>query len=260
MAKKSVDNQNKTLLLELLSQWSIKHNLSEDPYLNAMKKTIENGLPLGVLNELDVEKHLPRPKSLKGSKLIKTAKNLAILRNILVFVPVAITWKAISEATKAFARFVSSQNVAPVNFLEFWQNGYGELYSFWKIGNVADVDYLLILTIITSTLLSTLLLNLGKNLDYKTQLLYDQEREIVIFEIKNVLFSPSTTTPEAIDKTLKKSLQDLSAAANAISVAASKLEKSMLKQNKDLEENQKIAREVKSFQSKIIKAIKSSDV
>ena len=259
MARNSANNQDKSLLLDLLRQWSRKHNLGGDPYLNSIIKTVENNLPLRIWTELDAEEHLPRPQSEVGAPYIKTARYLAIFRNVLVFVPVAITWKAVSEATQAFARFVSSQNMAPVNFLEFWQNGYGELSNFWKIGNVAELDFILIILIILSTLISTILLNYGRERDAKVQVVYDQEREVVIFEIKSFLHAPITSTPEAIDKTLRTALQNLTASAHSISVAADKLEKSLVKQSKTLQESQQIAREAKGFQSRIIKAIKRTE-
>ena len=246
----------KALLIDLLRQWSRKHNLGGDPYLNSIIKTVENDLPLDVWNELDAEEHLPRPQSQVGTTFIRTARYLAIVRNVLVFVPVAITWKAVSEATQAFARFVGAQNLAPVNFLEFWQNGYGELSNFWKIGNVAEIDFYLIVMIILSTLLSTILLNIGRERDAKVQKDFDQEREIVIFEIKSYLHTPSVTSKEAIDKSLRAAIRNLIAAANSISSAADKLEKSMLKQSKSLAESQQVAKEVKNFQGKILKAIK----
>ena len=247
---------DKTLLLDLLNQWSLRHDLGFDPYLNSIIKTVENDLPLDVWNSLDPEKYLPRPASEVGNSFIRTSRILAILRNVLVFVPVALTWKAVSEATTAFSTFVSEQSVAPVNFLEFWQNGYGVLSDFWKIGNVAQIDFLLIVFIIIATLISTILLNYGRNLDSKTQKVYDQEREVVIFEIKSFLHSPSIESKGAIDETLRAVLRNLTAAAQSISIAAEKLEKSMVRQAKSIVESQEVAREVKTFQKKILGVLK----
>jgi hypothetical protein len=248
--------EDKSLLVDLLRQWSLKHKLGGDPYLNSIIKTVENDLPLHVWTELEAEEHLPRPKSEVGTPYIKASRYLAIVRNVLVFVPVAITWKAVSEATQAFARFVASQNMAPVNFLEFWQNGYGELSNFWKIGNVAEIDFYLIIMIIATTLLSTILLNYGRERDEKVQRIFDQEREVVIFEIKSFLHAPAMTSVTAIDKSLRDALRNLNAAANSIATAASKLEKSLIKQERTLAENQSMYKEVKGFQGKILKAIK----
>lgn len=256
MAKK--EQADRTLLLELLNQWSLRHGLGEDPYLNSLIKTVENRLSVDVLGTLDPEKYLPRPKSEAGSGYIKTSKYLAILRNVLVFAPVAITWKAVSEATTAFSRFVSDQKLAPVNFLEFWQNGYGVLGDFWKIGNIAQIDFLLILFIIIATLASTLLLNYGRSRDVKVQKVFDQEREVVIFEIKTFLYSPSTESKEAIDETLRVALRNLTAAAQSISVAAEKLERSIARQAKSIAEGQEVSREIKTFQRRILSILKRS--
>ena len=247
---------DKALLLELLDKWSLRHNLKNDPYLNSIMKSIEKNLPLDVWNSLDPEKYLPRPTSEVGRGVIQSARYLAIARNIFVFVPVALTWKAVSEATTAFSKFVSEQSVAPVNFLEFWQNGYGVLGDFWKIGNVAQIDFLLVVGIILATLVSTLLMNYGRSRDSKVQKVYDQEREVVIFEIKSYLYSPSIESKGAIDETLRSALRNLTSAAQSISTAAEKLEKSLTKQVNTIRENETVTREVKSFQKLILKAIK----
>ena len=256
MARK--EQTDKTLLLELLDKWSLRHNLDYDPYLNSIIKTIENDLPLDVWTSLDPENYLPRPTSEVGSGLIKTSRYLAIIRNIFVFIPVALTWKAVSEATTAFSKFISEQSVAPVNFLEFWQNGYGILNDFWKIGNVAQIDFLLIIFIILSTFVSTILLNYGRSRDAKVQKIYDQEREVVIFEIQSYLYSPSVESKGAIDESLRAAIRNLTAAAQSISVAAEKLEKSMVKQAKTILESESVTREVKGFQKKILNVLKKN--
>ena len=246
----------KKLLLDLLDQWSMRHSLQEDPYLNSIRKTVANDAPLDVWTELDPQDHLPRPLSEEGSIYIRVARYLAIFRNVLVFAPVALTWKAVSEATTAFASFIGSQSAAPVNFLEFWQNGYGILNSRWRIGTVAEIDFLLIVVIIISTLLSTILLNYGRARDSRIQKLYDQEREVVIFEIKSYLFSSMGTSIEAVDSSLRKSLQNLNAAAQTIANAAKKLEQSMISHSKVITESQKVSKEVNTFQSRILKVLK----
>lgn len=248
----------KGLLLELLNQWGLKHDLQGDPYLNSIARTIESDGPLDVWTKLDPEIHLPRPLSKVGELFIRTSRYLAILRNVTVFVPVALTWKAVSEATRAFSEFVSSQNVAPVNFLEFWQNGYGVLSDKWKISTIAELDFLIIIFIILATLFSTILLNYGRSKDAKVQRLYDQEREVVIFEIKSFLYAPDITSKEAINDSLRAAIRNLSFAAQSISDAAAKLEKSMAKQSKALSESQQVAREVKNFQSKILRILKKN--
>ena len=249
----------KGLLLELLNQWSLKHNLAEDPYLNSMIRTIKSDGPLDVWSKLDPEIYLPRPLSKVGAPFIRASRYLAIIRNVTVFVPVALTWKAVSEATRAFSQFVDSQNVAPVNFLEFWQNGYGVLDEKWRISTIAELDFLIIIFIIIATLLSTILLNFGRTRDAAVQKLNDQEREVVIFEIKSFLYLPDVGSKEAIDDSLRAAIRNLSHAAQSISDAAAKLEKSMAKQSKSIAESQVVAREVKSFQSKILRILKKNE-
>jgi hypothetical protein len=82
---------------------------------------------------------------------------MSVLRNSLVFLPVALTWFAISKATSAFALYTSDNSLSVVNFLDFWENGYGVLASRWALSNVATLDFEIILLIIALTIAITFL-------------------------------------------------------------------------------------------------------
>ncbi len=249
----------KKLLLDLLNQWSIRHDLAGDPYLNSIVRTIENEGSLALWSELDPEVHLPRPISNEGTPFIRAARIVAILRNALVFLPVALTWKAVSEATSAFSEFVRLNNAAPVNFLEFWQNGYGVLDSKWKIAAIAEIDFWIIILIIIMTLFATFSISYGQDRDLRAQEELDKERQVVVFEIKSFLLTPDISSPSAVDESLRSSLRNLNAAAQSIASAAAKLERSLMGQNKNIVENQEVSREFKSFQKKILKVMKQSE-
>lgn len=251
--------EEKKLLLELLNQWAVRHDLGGDPYLNSITRTIQNEGSLALWSDLDPEIHLPRPLSTDGKPYIRIARIVAIIRNSLVFVPVALTWKAVSEATSAFSEFVRLNNAAPVNFLEFWQNGYGILDSKWRIATVAEVDFWIIVAIILMTLFASLTITHGQDLDAKVQEELDKERQVVVFEIKSYLLTPDVSSPAAVDDSLRSSLRNLNAAAQSIASAATKLERSILGQNKSIVENEKLSREFKSFQKKIVKVMKKSE-
>lgn len=249
---------DKKLLLDLLNQWSIRHDLSSDPYLNSIAKTVASDAPLDLWSELDPEVHLPRPMSQEGASYIRASRIIAIFRNALVFIPVALTWKAVSEATTAFSEFVGTNNATPVNFLEFWQNGFGVLSPRWKIGTIAEIDFWLIIAIVIATVLTSLLSQYGRNRDARVQIELDKEREVVVFEIKSYLFTPNSTSITAIDSSLRKALRNLNAAAQSISTAAARLEKSLTTQSRSIVESQAVARETKNFQKLILKTLKKN--
>ena len=92
----------KKILLSRLEQWATKNQLQDDPYLSSIRVAIANSSALDFWSSLDPDENLPRPQSKRGELQIKLAKYAAILRNVTVFLPVGLTWKAISEATTTF--------------------------------------------------------------------------------------------------------------------------------------------------------------
>ena len=213
----------KKLLISRLESWSSRNGLEQDPYLSSVLQAISNSSAIDFWSSLDPEENLPHARASAGKFQIQTARYLAILRNVSVFLPVGITWKAISEATTGFAEFTSSMTAAPVNFLEFWQNGYGYLDSKWRIGNVAELDFWIIIGIVLLTLLSTSLFNYGKNLQQKEQELLDRERQVIILELKAFFAYPRKVSKKDLDESLSKALRNLTSATEAISLAAMNL-------------------------------------
>ena len=245
-------------LLELLAQWSSRHDLQGDPYLNSITQAIAANNSLELYSTLDPQTHLPRPLSKVGRSFIRTARTVAITRNSLVFLPVAFTWKAVSESTRAFSEFLAINSAAPVNFLEFWQNGYGILDPKWRIATVAEIDFWIIIAIILMTLFASLAVFYGQDLDNRNQEELDKEREVVVFALKSYLYTPDVSSPAAMDESLRNSLRNLNAVTQSLSSAAFKLERSIMGQKRKVEENLGISKEFMTFQKRILKIVKDS--
>jgi hypothetical protein len=256
--KRSNRNAEKNLLISRLNQWAVKHSLLEDPYLVSVSRAIENNDSLDFWATLDPGTRLPRPLSKVGEQLITWARYMAIFRNILVFVPVAVTWKAIAEATSAFSEFINSNTATPVNFLEFWQNGYGLLDPIYRIGTVAEIDFWIIIFVIATTMVSTTLLNIGRSKDAKEQVNLDSERELISFEIHKYLSVPEKVNKAFTEQTLNLAIRNLSAATESIALAAKRFDKVVDRASAENNTSQAIAKEVRNFQKSILKAIKKS--
>lgn len=245
-------------LLELLAQWSSRHDLQGDPYLNSITQAIAANNSLELYSTLDPQTHLPRPLSKVGRSFIRTARTVAITRNSLVFLPVAFTWKAVSESTRAFSEFLAINSAAPVNFLEFWQNGYGILDPKWRIATVAEIDFWIIIAIILMTLFASLAVSYGQDLDNRNQEELDKEREAIVFALKSYLYTPDVSSPAAMDESLRNSLRNLNAVTQSLSSAAFKLERSIMGQKRKVEESLEISKEFMTFQKRILKIVKDS--
>jgi hypothetical protein len=151
-ARKSRKPQPLDLLAQSISEWISRHNLHTDPYLNGLLTAIRDKRDLHLWAELDPNQYLPHPETKVGFAKARLVRIFTVIRNVLVFAPVALTWAAVSAATTGFSQYIKENGADVVNFLDFWQNGYGILANEWKIGNVARLDFIIVLIVIALTL------------------------------------------------------------------------------------------------------------
>lgn len=189
----------KDVLLRKLATWATQRELLQDPYILTLIKDITEDRNLGFWAAQDPMQFLPAVETNTGLMFMKYAKFFALLRNVLVFLPVALTWKAVSDATTGFSEFVSVNNATPVNFLEFWQNGYGYLNKFWTIGSIAQIDFLIILMVIFITIISNVLQNNGQKVNEIMNDSLEKEKINIILEIKKYLFMVKPSSVETIN-------------------------------------------------------------
>lgn len=197
----------KEVLLRKLATWATQRNLLEDPYVLSLIKDITEDRNIGFWANQDPMQLLPEVETDAGINFMKYAKFFALLRNVLVFLPVALTWKAVSAATTGFAQFVSVNNAAPVNFLEFWQNGYGYLNKFWTIGAIAQIDFLIILLVIIITLVSNILQNNGQKVNQIMNETLEKEKINIALEINKYLFMVKPSSVETINDDILLSIE-----------------------------------------------------
>ena len=202
MSQESFVNQNqdaKESILRKLATWATQRELLQDPYVLGMIKDITEDRNLGFWASQDPLQLMPSVDSNAGLKFMKYAKIFALIRNVLVFLPVAVTWKAVSEATTGFAEFVSVNSASPVNFLEFWQNGYGYLDDFWTIGFIAEVDFWIIVLVIVITLISNILQANGQKVNALMNEVLDKEKINLSLEIKKYFFMVKPSSVESVN-------------------------------------------------------------
>ena len=114
-------------LVNLLKSWSVQHKFQDDPYVSGLLGALESGENLEVWASLDPLDYLPTPSDKSNDIFQRINLGLTITRNALVFLPVALTWFAISKASAAFAVYTANNTLTVSNFLDFWENGYGVL-------------------------------------------------------------------------------------------------------------------------------------
>ena len=94
---------------------------------------------------------LPAPQPAEDRR---RSPSIFVARNALVFLPVALTWYAISQATAAYRALVETDaNLAGKSFLYLWETGMGgRLGSFEKLSTVAVLDVIIIALVIGLTI------------------------------------------------------------------------------------------------------------
>jgi hypothetical protein len=127
------------------------HGIDSDPYIDGLLQGLNLDENLEIWASLNPMEYLPRPDAEANSVFHRVLFSLALIRNALVFSPVALTWFAISKATSAFSAYTTDNSLTVVNFLDFWENGYGVLSKSWSLSRVATLDFQIILVIISLT-------------------------------------------------------------------------------------------------------------
>lgn len=213
-----------------LQGWASKWDVLGDPYVSGLMHAVSRRDDLTMWASLNPLEYLPTPQVKRQARLLnRLVQVLSAARNILVFIPVALTWFAISKATEAYGTFRTDFPELNLNFLQFWQSGeYNEkvyLSTFWRIGDVARLDALIIALIVISTMVIGIL---GERLSVTTES-FDAatgvERMSVGFLLAQALHGRRQASPESIGESLAEALNDLTQAARDVNDVAARLER-----------------------------------
>jgi uncharacterized protein YoxC len=215
-----------------LSTWASKWGLGKDPYVNGLQEAMSDSKNMTMWASLDPYERLPVAESKQGALLGSIAEGLAFLRNVLVFVPVAITWWAIGKTTEQFGIHNASKLEVgdKTNFLDFWQNGYGQLddiklFGFLgvKIHEVALIDFGIIATIVLLTFVSSILMVWSIRKGERDEKNAEFERESLALILTDALEAKRSASPETIAGSIADVLNDLVDASREVRGAATQL-------------------------------------
>ncbi len=213
-----------------LDTWAAEWAVADDPYVQGLSRAIDEHRNITMWAALDPSEHLPDPEPKNGRLFGQLSQLLGFLRNVLVFVPVAITWWAISEATAAFGQYTTNHPGEEVNFLNFWQDGYGLLEEklLWVIGpkiqEIALMDFAIIAAVVALTMASSTLAVASDRLSTRGERLSAIERSRMTLTLVEALDAKRSASPESIAGTIADVLNDLVDASREINAAALQLE------------------------------------
>ena len=217
------------LLAAKISEWSSRHNLQSDPYLNGLQAAIAEKKDLHIWAELNPVEYLPHPETTAAATSARLVRILTVVRNVLVFAPVALTWAAVSAATTGFSKYIAENGADVVNFLDFWQNGYEILAEEWKIGNVARLDCIIVVIVIGLTLYVSQAGHKVDELKNASEDEIDRERLALAIEIHAALHDKRKITTVTMNASLAGAISRLVSATHNLDDASRVIEKATRK-------------------------------
>lgn len=236
--KKVPDHQ---VLANSLQSWAEQYQLSDDPYVAGLTAAVSNRKNLPMWASLNPLEYLPHAKVRSNPQLHLITLIMTIVRNALVFLPVALTWFAISKATSAFATYTANNTLQVVNFLDFWENGYGVLSKTWSLSSVASLDFLIILFIIFLTVTITLIEKRTKRLRDAEISELDEDRVRLAISISTYLFGQQKVTNVTMNQSLAKALRDILNSTDSLDRTSKELNKTV----KAIPTNRELLTEIK---------------
>lgn len=218
-----------TGLADSIRSFADRYRVTNDPYLNGLLDAIATKKNLHIWAELNPLDYLPHPDAMNGFAMARLVRILTVVRNVLVFAPVALTWAAVSAATTGFSKYISENGADVVNFLDFWQNGYEILAEEWKIGNVARLDFIIVVLVIVLTLYVSQAGHKSDSMRDAEEAAIDQARLALAIEIHAQLHDKRKITNVTMNASLAGSISRLVAATNNLEDASKIIEKATRK-------------------------------
>ena len=228
--KRRVSNSKKHIeLADQVDFWARKYRVSRDPYVNGLATSLREKKNLQIWASMNPVEYLPQPEITEGLAIARWARLLTLIRNVLVFAPVALTWAAVGQATSAFSRYVAENGADVVNFLDFWENGYGYLGSEWQISHVAFLDFIIILIVIILTLIASIFGKRASESQASFEQEIERERIGLAVEINSFLFDKQKATNVTMNASLAGAIAKLLNATDALEEVSKNLAKASKK-------------------------------
>jgi len=241
MARETKPQPN-LILADSVEAWGNKYGQTEDGYVSGLITALRENKNLHVWATFDPVDYLPIPLLGNGAKLAGRVRIITVLRNVLVFAPVALTWLAVGEATKGFQEYISQNTTSVANFLDFWQNGYDILPPEYRISDVARVDAVIILGVIALTLMASVLGGRAEKQTMGSEAFADRERTDLALQIGLYLYDKQKPTAAVINSSVADSVARLRASSTALessSKALSATAKNLVSATKALDKSAK---------------------
>lgn len=218
-----------TGLAEQLRSFASEYKAGNDPYISGLLEAIDSKKNLHIWAELNPLDYLPHAEAKSHLTKARLVRILTVVRNVLVFAPVALTWAAVSAATTGFSQYIAANGADVVNFLDFWQNGYDILAEEWKIGNVARLDFMIVAIVIALTLYVSQAGHTAESMRDAEEAESDRRRLALALEIHAQLHDKKKITAVTMNTSLAGAISRLVTATHNLEDASKVMEKASRK-------------------------------
>ena len=214
-----------------MNSWAKNWEVVDDPFIKGLNEAVQQNNDLGMWSSLDPTQLLPEMPD-QTTIFHRIGNVLAIFRNVLVFLPVAITWQAIAKATSAYVVWKGETSesgqagVLQKNFLDFWANGYDVLDKKFTLPQIGILDFWIIIAIIVISLASSALIGRGDKANEELRQTFESERLGIAIRIRRALHGKREASPESIATSLADALADLNQTTRDMAEVAARLEAS----------------------------------
>ena len=200
-----------------VASWAAGAGTSQHPFVREFLSGLRNRSDLTFWASVDLEEEFPEP--VVGGVASAVARWLLRLRNIAVFMPVGLTWWAISRVSEDFVGFAAEQQALGLdaNFLQYWGSYPDE---FFRIYDIARIGAFIIAGIILLTLIA---LVIDSWVDRAREKAFDRRAQVIL-TVRRSLHSAREATPESLATSLAESMTELVESSRLIIDAARRLE------------------------------------
>lgn len=159
-----------------------------------------------------------------NSRWSKIGDYVVLVRNTLLFIPVLITWYALSEASASYNSYLeltknsivtqSNSSGAPDTFLQIWSKQ--SMVGYWTLENVAFWDAVVILFLVALTITEWYFRRKAKLAAANADRFNDLEFRNVLVDVGLLLHGFRQITPTALTGSLAEAVNRLAKATTAI--------------------------------------------
>jgi hypothetical protein len=197
-----------------LETWATAWNRSDDAVVDRTLRVLRSGSDLSAISSVDYLQHLPTTPGF-GLTRGGSSRFLLSMRNVIVFLPIALTWFSLWNVSRSFDEYrVSLPSDEEINFFDYWRSGGDGSVADWeRFGSVAIAVVGLIVAVIALSLASGVIGARQARRQRIDMAIFDAARRSVAVQVMAAVEPHRRVDFHNVDQSLHRALDDFKAAA-----------------------------------------------